>query len=115
MTQDTKVASLELAPNTLGRLFDLTIQLATSQVGQITGYFAAVWAAVVAFQKLADPLKDTPTWLRAALIFSIPFLVLVFQSIPAFLEQQRKKRLTQITGNLQADYFTLKPRESETA
>src|SRR5690242_5185906 len=113
MTQDTKVASSEPAQNAFGRVLDLTIQLATSRVGQITAYFAAVTAAIVAFQKVAEPLKDTPPWMRAALIFSLPLLVLIFQVIPAVLEQRRKKRLTEITGNLQSGYFSLKPREDK--
>src|SRR6478609_4594889 len=114
MTQDTKVASSEPAQNAFGRVLDLTIQVATSRVGQLTAYFAAVTAAIIAFQKAAEPLKDTPPWMRAALIFSLPLLMLIFQVIPTLLEQQRKKRLTEITGNLQSGYFSLRPREDET-
>jgi hypothetical protein len=113
MMQDAKVATSEPAQNAFGKVFDLTIQLATSQVGQITAYFAAVTAAIIAFQKAGEPLKDTPPWMRAALIFSLPLLVLIFQVIPALLEQQRKKRLIDIPGTLQPGYFSLKPREDE--
>ncbi|HEX3090990.1 MAG TPA: leucine-rich repeat domain-containing protein [Candidatus Angelobacter sp.] len=58
-------------------------------------------------------MKDTPPWMRAALIFSLPLLVLIFQVIPAVLEQRRKNQLTEITGNLQSGYFSLRPREDE--
>lgn len=40
-------------------------------------------------------------------------LALVFHAIPELIERKRKKRLTEITGHLQAACFQLAPREDE--
>jgi hypothetical protein len=105
--------SASAAMNGLGRAFDITIRLATSWVGQLTAYVGAVTAAVFAFQKLAEPLKGTPPWLRVVLLSLFPIGALVFHTVPALVEQRRKKRLTEITGHLQPGYFRLVPRDDE--
>jgi len=97
----------------LGRAIDLTARLATSWVGLLTAYAGAVLAAVVAFQKLKEPLSGVPLWARFAIVAALPVLALVFHTIPALVEQRRKKHLTEITGSLQPGYFQLAPREDE--
>jgi hypothetical protein len=97
----------------LGRAFKLVAKLATSWVGLLAAYAGAITAAVLAFRKLEEPLKNLPVWLRAALVAALPVLALVFHVIPSLIEQRRKKRLTEITGQLQAGYFGLAPRDEE--
>jgi hypothetical protein len=97
----------------LSRAIDLTSRLATSWVGIVTAYAGAVTAAVFAFQKLNEPLRGTSIWIRAALVSAVPFAVLVFHTIPVLIEQRRRKRLTEITGQLQSGYFRLAPRAEE--
>jgi hypothetical protein len=97
----------------LGRVFEVVAKVATSWVGLLTAYAGAITAAVFAFQKLQEPLKDLPVWLRAALVAALPVLALVFHVIPSLIEQRRKKRLTEITGQLQTGYFRLAPRDDE--
>jgi Leucine-rich repeat (LRR) protein len=68
---------------------------------------------VVAFQQLQTHLKDWPLWTRIALVAALPAAVLVLHTIPALIEQSRKKRLSEITGNLRSGYFRLVPREDQ--
>jgi len=105
--------NLDSASKGLGRAFELVAKLATSWVGLLTAYAGAITAAVLAFQKLAEPLKDLPVGLRAGLVAALPILALVFHVIPSLIEQRRKKRLTEITGHLQAGYFRLAPLDDE--
>lgn len=67
--------------------------------------------SVIAFRKLEEPLKDWPLWSQIVLVAALPCAALVFHTIPALIEQNRKKRLTEITGNLRSGYFRLMPRE----
>lgn len=97
----------------LARVVDLTARAATSWIGLLTAYIGAVSAAVYAFRKLAEPLAGWPLWARVALVAALPVLVFAFHTIPALVEQRRKRRLSEITGTLQAGYFRLAPREDE--
>jgi hypothetical protein len=91
----------------LGGALDLTAKLATSWVGLLTAYAGAILAAIVAFQKLKEPLAGVPTWGRVLIVAAAPILALTFHTIPTLIEQRRRKRLTEITGHLQAGYFQL--------
>src|SRR5271165_2352730 len=75
----------------LGRAIERTLGLAKSWVGLLTAYIGAVTAAIIAFQKLPEPLKSTPLWLRVTLLSALPVLALVFHAIPELVEQRRKK------------------------
>lgn len=101
------------ASNALGRIIDLTSRLATSWVGLLTAYAGAVSAAVIAFQQLNKHLNEWPLWARILLVAALPFLVLISHTIPTLVEQCRKKRLGEITGNLRAGYFRLVAREDQ--
>src|SRR5215468_2678045 len=103
----------ESAKTGISRAVDITARLATSWLGLLAGYAGAVTAAIVAFQKSAEPLKEWPFWARIALVFSIPLIILAFHTIPTLIEQRRKKKLTEITGNLKSGYFRLAPREDQ--
>ena len=105
--------NLESSPSGLGRVINLTARLATSWVGLLTAYAGAVTAAILAFKALEAPLHGTSVWVRIALVFTLPALALVFHVIPSLIEQRRKKRLTEITGHLEAGYFRLAPRDDE--
>lgn len=95
------------------RLLVITTQLATSWVGIATAYVAAGVSAVLAYQKLAIVGRDMPVWLRIALLLSVPVVALLMHGVPAIIEDWRKSRLSQITGNLRPSYFTLRPRDNE--
>ena len=99
----------------LNRVIGNTLGLAKSWVGLTTGYIGAITAAIIAFEKLPEPLKSAPLWQRVALLSALPVLALVFHAIPELVERRRKKRLTEITGHLQAGYFQLSPRDDETS
>jgi Leucine-rich repeat (LRR) protein len=87
--------------------------LATSWVGLLTAYAGAVTAAILAFKKLEEPLHDWPAWGRLALVSALPLAAFVFHTIPTLIEQRRKKKLTEITGNLRPGYFRLAPRDDQ--
>ena len=97
----------------VNRVIDGTLSLAKSWVGQLTAYIAAIAAAIVAFEKLPEHLKSAPLWQRVAVLAALPVLALVFNVIPELVERARRKRLTEITGHLQAGYFQLSPRDDE--
>src|SRR5271165_1213274 len=101
------------APGWLGHVIEGTLGLAKSWIGLLTAYVGAFAAAIIAFQKLPEPFKSAPLWLRVTLLSAVPVLALVFHAIPELIERRRKKRLTDITGHLQAGYFQLAPREDE--
>ena len=111
MARDNKADKREPAQNGFNRLFVRIVKLATSWVGLFTAYCLALAADIVAVQKLGNLLKDTPLWIRVVLIFSVPTLVLILQAIPDLIEQRRKKKLAEVTGNMQTGYFSMKPRE----
>jgi hypothetical protein len=97
----------------LDRIIGGTFGRAKSWVGLMTAYFVASAAAITAFSQLPEPFKSAPLWLRITLISALPVLALVFQAIPELIERNRKNRLMEITGHLQAGYFQLAPRENE--
>src|SRR5271165_5321223 len=97
----------------LDRAIERTLGPATSWIGLLTAYIAAVAAAIIAFQRLPEPLESAPLWLRVALLTAPIVLALVFHAIPELVDRQRRKRLAEITGHLQAGYFQLAPREDE--
>src|SRR5256886_16380588 len=101
------------AATPLARVVDVTARAATSWVGLLTAYVGAVTAAVLAFQNLAEPLAGWSVWARVALVSALPVLVFAFHTVPTLIEQRRKRRLSEITGTLQAGYFRLAPREDE--
>ncbi len=94
---------------------DATLRLATSWVGLFTAYAAAVILVLAKYKELNQGLQELgiPRWAGIALIAAFPVLALVFSTIPAFLEQRRIKRYSEITGALETGYFTLRPRETE--
>jgi len=94
---------------------DVTVRLATSWVGLFSAYVAALILAFTQFKNLTNYLHNlgVPLWLGVALIATFPLLALVFSTIPAFIEERRIKRYSQITGALQTGYFTLRPRDNE--
>jgi len=97
----------------LDRFIQRTLGLAKSWVGLLTAYIGIVTAAIIAFQKLPEPLKSAPLWLRVTLLAAPLVFALAFQAIPELIDRRRRKRLTEITGHLQAGYFQLAPRENE--
>lgn len=109
----SSAAGAETPSGGLGRAIDLTSRIATSWVGLITAYVGAISAAIVAFQQLQKHLSDWPLWTRILLVSALPVAVLIFHTIPTLIEQHRKRRLTQITGNLRSGYFRLIPREDQ--
>jgi hypothetical protein len=101
----------------LGRLISGSTSVATSWVGGLSAYIAALILAVKNFRELREFLTQilpgAPLWLDVALIAALPVLALIFHSIPTVIEQRRIKRYSEITGAIQTGYFTLRPRESE--
>lgn len=110
---DSATSSREGSATGLGRLLEPTARIATSWVGLVTAYIGSITAAVIAFQKLANPLKGVPVWLRAALVLLLPILALTFQTIPTLIELRKRKKLSEITGQLKSGYFRLSPRSEE--
>jgi hypothetical protein len=113
-TAETSPASEADSPTLLGRLIELTARVGASWFGLIAGYFAALGAALLAYQKLEEPLKRTPWWVRP-LVAVAPLMVVFFgHTIPALLDQGRRRRLIEVSGELEPGYFRLSPREEET-
>jgi hypothetical protein len=100
-------------PQLLERVLSSTSRFSTSFMGQITAYLGAVTAAVLAFQKLNEPLRSVPPWVRALIISSPVVLAFTLHTIPALLAERRKKRLREISGDLKPAYFSLAPRDDE--
>ncbi len=94
---------------------DLTIRLATSWVGLFTAYVVALILAIAKFNELRDGLEKMhlPPWAGIALIAAFPVFALAFSTIPAFIEQRRIKRYSEIKGSIETGYFTLRPRDNE--
>jgi Leucine-rich repeat (LRR) protein len=94
---------------------DVTIRLATSWVGLFTAYVVALILAIGKFNELKDGLEKMhlPPWAGIALIAAFPVLALTFSTIPAFIEQRRIKRYSEIKGSIETGYFTLRPRDNE--
>src|SRR5271157_2184368 len=106
----------DTAATGLDRAIERTLGLAKSWVGLLAAYVVAVTATVSAIQKFAQPFKGASRWIQLALLalLAAPLvLALLFQAIPELLDRRRRKRLTEITGHLQAGYFQLAPREDE--
>ena len=82
------------------RIFELTARASTSWFGLVAGYFAALLSAIVAYQKLEDPLKGKPSWVRPALALAPLAAVLLFHTLPATIDQRRRRRLKEISGEL---------------
>jgi Leucine-rich repeat (LRR) protein len=94
---------------------DLTIRLATSWVGLFTAYVVALILAIAKFNELRDGLEKMhlPPWAGIALIAAFPVFALTFSTIPAYIEQRRIKRYSEIKGSIETGYFTLRPRDNE--
>ncbi|MFL6312808.1 MAG: hypothetical protein ACJ71W_11975 [Terriglobales bacterium] len=75
------------------------------------GYFAALSGTVLAYQKLEEPLKGTPPWLRPALVLLPLFFVFFVHTLPTLLDSYRRRRLGEIKGDMKPGYFRLSPRE----
>jgi hypothetical protein len=88
-------------------------RIGASWFGLVAGYFAALGAALFAYQKLEEPLKGTPWWVRP--LVAVAPLVFVFfgHTVPALIDQRRRRRLKEISGELKPGYFRLSPREHE--
>jgi hypothetical protein len=95
----------------LTQAVELTAHVATSWFGLATAYFAALAGAVVAYQKLEEPLKGTPSWVRPVLAVAPLLLVLSLHGLPTVIGQRRRRRLTELSGDLKSGYFQLAPRE----
>ncbi len=96
-----------------GKAIDLTLKLATSFLGQLAAYVAALAAALYAFKRLAEPLAGIPRWTQALIVFAPLVFVLLFNTIPVLIEWRRKKQLAEVGGKLQPGYFRLFPRDDE--
>jgi Leucine-rich repeat (LRR) protein len=96
---------------------DVALRLATSWVGLFSAYAVALILALTKFKELIKYFRDVgmPPWLGIALIAAFPLLALVFSTIPAFIQERRIKRYSEIAGAIQTGYFTLRPRENEEA
>lgn len=90
-------------------------RLAKSWLGLLTAYFAAITAALIAFQKLPKPLDTAPLWLRVTGLSLLPAIAVLFQVIPDWLDRRRNQRLTEIEGHLEKGYFQLAAREDESS
>jgi hypothetical protein len=97
----------------LGRIIEATARVGTSWFGLLAGYFAALGAALFAYQKLEEPLKGTPWWVRPLLAVAPLAFVFFGHTVPALIDQRRRKRLKEISGDLKPGYFRLSPREDE--
>jgi hypothetical protein len=82
-------------------------------MGLLTAYIGAATAAVIGVQELAKHFRGVPLFVWVTLIVLPPASALVFHVIPTLRDYQRGKRITQITGSLEAGYFSLRPRENE--
>jgi hypothetical protein len=89
----------------------MTARIATSWFGLAVGYLAAFSGAVLAFQKLEEPLKDWPRWVRLGLVISPLVLAFFVHTLPALLDSYRRRRLGEIKGELKPGYFRLSPRK----
>jgi uncharacterized membrane protein YhdT len=110
---DQAFISNSFAPSGFDRVLNATFKLATSWIGLLTAYVVAITTSVYAFHKLAVPMAGLPTWIRAAVVLAPLLLVLIFHSIPGLVESRRKKRLSEIGGQLRSGYFRLSPRDDE--
>ena len=102
----------ETPESALVRAFDLTTRFATSSLGALTTYAAAVTLAVAGFRELKSKL-GLPVAGCAAIVMTPLLLVFLFHTIPALREKRRKDRLKEITGSGKTGYFQLAPREDE--
>lgn len=109
----TSASADDAAPPLFGRIADLTTRFTSSLLGQVAAYAAAVTAAVLAVQKLNEPLRGVPLWGRAVIFFAPIVLALTLHTIPALLAERRKARLKEIKGHLKPGYFSLAPRDDE--
>src|SRR5690242_7602774 len=101
----------EASQNLVSRLVETTTRIATSWFGLAVGYFAALSGTVFAYQKLEEPLKGMPRWLRPALVL-LPLLFVFFvHTLPTLVDSYRRRRLGEIKGELKPGYFRLCPRE----
>lgn len=101
------------ATRSLDRVIERTLSLAKSWAGLLTAYIGTVTASIIAFQKLPEPFQRWPFGVRIGLLAAPPLCALFFQAIPEIIEQRRKKRLTEISGQVQSGYFQLSPRTDE--
>src|ERR1019366_2835281 len=107
-------AAAEKAEKTLGEiLFAGTVRVANSWLGLVAAYATAVGAVLLAIARKPEVLQRLPPWGQVSVFAAPLLLVLVFHTIPTVMEQQRKRRLGEITGNLKPGYFQLSPRADE--
>ncbi len=94
---------------------DVTVRLATSWAGGFTAYFVALILLVAKLKELTEALHGVGIHPRlgVAVIVALPLVAIVFSTIPAFIDQRRVKRYSEIAGAIQMGYFTLRPRENE--
>jgi hypothetical protein len=84
----------------VARLIELTTSAATSSLGKLTEYIGVLVATVLAYKKLPEALPaNTPSVLVAGLAVSPLLLLLLVHALPALLDQRRRKRLGEITGD----------------
>jgi hypothetical protein len=57
--------------------------------------------------------EGSPVWIPIALLALPIIVILAIHTIPALVEQRRKKQLMQISGRLQGGYFRLTPLDDE--
>jgi hypothetical protein len=100
-------------PTWFSRIFELTARLGTSWFGLVAGYFTALLSAILVYQRLEEPLEGKPWWVRPVLAL-VPLAVVFFgHTIPALIDQRRRGRLKEVSGELKPGYFRLSPREDE--
>lgn len=95
----------------LHRLLRRTVRIVNSWFGLFVAYFAAFSGAILAFQKLEEPLKGYPRWMRLALVLLPLVLAFLVHTLPATLDSYRRRHLNEIKGELKAGYFRLSPRD----
>jgi hypothetical protein len=94
------------------KVFELTIKIATSWLGALSAYSAAVVLAVAAYRTMPDKLGLSAT-LCAAIVLAPLIAAFAFHALPTIREERRRKWLTSVPLFEKPGYFQLAPREDE--
>lgn len=104
-TENNSTAPLDDNASATRSMISLTTRFATSELGALTGYCAALALAATGFNKLKTQLGVPALW--AAFILAVPLiLVFLFHTLPTLRDKWAKERLEQITGIGIPGYFS---------
>src|ERR1035438_8122608 len=114
-TVTTAAGGVDSSTNSVARIIDATMRLATSWGGEVTAYVLAIAPTGYAFNKLEPALKGFSPSVQVVIV-AVPLLfALLLQATPKILARRRRRLLTSVPGHLQPGYFQLAPRDERTA